>query len=515
MTITHSTSSAQSVIRLHPADPIVVAVRELVPGEVLMIDGHDVLTVREVIPSGHKVALSDVPAGAVITRYGSRIGIATTDIPMGTWVHSHNLDVGPIPRDYSYTVVPALCPQPSGRTFMGYARRDGRVGTRNYVAVISSVHCSGHVTLQIARQFTPERLAAYPNVDGVIPIVHHSGCSLPPSGPAQRYLKRLLSNIARHPNIGAALFVGLGCETTQAEECAAMALAQDPVNVDVPWITIQDKGGFRRTVEAGVAELERLLTVANTCTRTPQPLAALQLGLECGGSDTLSGVTANPLVGLAADRIVMEGGTAVLAETTEVFGAEDLLLSRVTDAAVAERLIERFRWWLDHADKLDFTVDNNPTPGNKRGGLTTIFEKSLGAVAKGGSTPLCAVYEYAERVDRHGFVFMDTPGSDPASVTGLVAGGCNMVIFTTGRGTVYSSNVAPCIKVGSNSQLYARLSDDIDCNAGKVLDGVSWDDAANELTELIIAAASGQPTKSEYNGLPDNEFIPWQPDGLL
>ncbi len=423
--------------------------------------------------------------------------------------------MGNIPRSYSYRVVPASIPAPSGRTFPGYLRPDGRVGTRNYVAVISTVHCSGHVVSRIAGHFTPDRLAGFEHIDGVIPIIHHSGCSMPAHGLAQCYLRRALANLAVHPNIGGAIFVGLGCETTQAEDCVALAIEQDPQSAGIPWLTIQEQGGFRRAVEAGIEAVERLLPQVDSCRRSPQPLSGLTLALECGGSDGWSGVTANPLVGRVADQVVREGGTAVLSETPEIFGAEDLLLQRVASPQVGDALIGRFNWWLEHSARLGFSVDNNPSPGNKLGGLTTIFEKSLGAAAKGGSTPLMAVYEYAERIDRHGFVFMDTPGSDPPSVTGMLAGGCNLILFTTGRGTVYGSNIAPCIKIASNSRLYRRMGDDMDFNAGRIIEGETWERATEELLEQVIAVASGRKTSSELNGLPENEFIPWLPDAVL
>lgn len=507
--------AADRIIQLHPDDPIAIAVREIAPGTELRAPDGTRLKAVDRIPTGHKIALRDLAPGEAILRYGWRIGQARQPIAAGSWVHTHNLEVGTIPRSYTYRTVPPLNPAPSGRTFQGYLRPDGRVGTRNYLAVVSSVHCSGHVASRIARHFTPERLAGFANVDGVIPILHHSGCSLPPHGPAQRYLKRALVNLATSPNIGGVIFVGLGCETTQAEECAALAMEPHLRASGIPWLNIQGAGGFQRAVAAGIAEVERLLPPVNACHRTPQPLAGLTLALECGGSDGWSGVTANPLVGRVADQVVREGGTAVLSETPEIFGAEELLLDRVVSPHVGEALIARFNWWLEHSTRLGFSIDNNPTPGNKQGGLTTIFEKSLGATAKGGSTPLTAVYEYAERINQRGFVFMDTPGSDPPSVTGMLAGGCNLILFTTGRGTVYGSNVAPCLKIASNSLLFRQMGDDMDFDAGRIIEGESWEQATNELLEQVIAAASGQKTWSELNGLAENEFVPWVPDGVL
>ncbi len=503
-------------VRLHERDNVAIAKQEIVAGTCIQIPGGVSLMVGQNIPAGHKFALAHIGAGDNVLRYGSAIGVATCPIEPGEWVHSHNLSVGEIAKEYTWTVVDPLQVEPARHTFMGYRRPDGQVGTRNYVAVISTVNCSAHVVTQIARAFTPERLAAFPNVDGVIPVVHSSGCSIVPGSLSYTYLQRCLANVAHNPNIGACLFVGLGCEVNQIDGYCEAGCINPPAGEaqSLPLygagMVIQEQGGFRRTVAAGVRAVESLLPRANACVRTSEAVSALNLALQCGGSDGWSGVTANPLLGRLVDVLVREGGTAVLAETPEIFGAEHLLMQRVTSPEVGEKLAERFRWWNAQSSLLGFTVDNNPTPGNKRGGLTTIFEKSLGAAAKGGSTPLAAVYEYAERVTHKGMVFMDTPGNDPISATGQLAGGCNLIVFTTGRGSVFGSNIAPCIKVASNSALYARMPGDMDYNAGKLLEGVLGDTAVEELLQLVLSVASGQRTCSEQNGLPEMEFIPWQ-----
>ncbi len=470
---------------------------------------------KETIPAGHKVALVDLRQGEAVYRYGSEIGRASTDIPAGSWVHDHNLSLQINSRHYQYRVVRPAQPAPSGRTFQGYARPDGRVGTRNTIAVISTVSCSTHVVSQIARAFPRERLAGYPNVDGVLPIVHFSGCSMPPGGVSQTYLKRTLANLAKNPNIAAALYVGLGCEVNQADDCQPL-YAENELPLLAPQnLIIQDQGGSRKTVDAAIRLIEEMLPRINAIQRTPQPLSALTVALQCGGSDGWSGISANPLVGRVVDCLVNEGGTGVLAETPEIFGAEQLLTGRVTSSELGEKLVAMFEWWLAEARLRGFTVDNNPTPGNKKGGLTTIFEKSLGAVAKGGSSPLNGVYGYSQLIDRKGLVFMDTPGNDPISVTGQVSGGCNLILFTTGRGSVFGSPAAPCIKIASHTGLFERMGDDMDFNAGQILDGVSWEAATNTLLDQVVAVASGQPTASERNGLPETEFIPWQPDAFL
>ncbi|MEW5718988.1 MAG: altronate dehydratase family protein [Chloroflexota bacterium] len=494
---------SEIALQLNPNDNVAIAKEELAPETRVAMPGGNALMIRECVPSGHKFALREIAAGAPVLRYGYRIGVATQNILPGDWVHSHNLVVGDFATGYAYRVVPVPPPVSSRQAFLGYRRADGRVGTRNYVAVIATANCAAHTALQIARAFDHNRLADFPNVDGVIPIVHTGGCSNVIGSLAHRYLQRTLANVAHHPNIGAAIVVGLGCEENQAAECFDLTT--------LPGLVIQEQGGFRKTIQAGVQAVEHALARVNACARTPQPISELTIALQCGGSDSWSGVTANPLVGLVMDKIVAQGGTAVLSETPEVFGADQLLLQRVASEETGQELIARFQWWIEQSQRLGFSVDNNPTPGNKAGGLTTILEKSLGAVAKGGSTPLIATYEYAEMIARRGFVFMDTPGNDPVSVTGQLAGGCNAIVFTTGRGSLYASNIAPCVKVASNNALYARMGDDMDFNAGRILGGASPDGLAEELLTQIIAVASGERTKSEQRGLPETEFVPWMP----
>jgi len=517
---------AEFVLQLNPRDNVGIARIEIPAGVELALPSGELLTTVERIPAGHKLALRPIAPGEQVLRYGYPIGLAIVACPPGAWVHSHNLVVGDIFKDYGYTVVDVPKPRPSGRTLQGFLRPDGQVGTRNYVAVVSTVSCSAHVAMQIARHFTPDRLAGYPTVDGVIPIVHGSGCAPYPGERHNAYgsalfLHRCLANLARHPNIAGCLMVGLGCEGNGVEDyCTGGDITLTPAGPAaregcVPGLVVQELGGFRKTVAAGVEIVEQLLERAGACRRTPQPLSALKIALQCGGSDSWSGVTANPLVGLVADAVVGEGGTAVLAETPEVFGAEHLLTGRVACPEVGRKLIERFAWWNEQARLRGFTVDNNPSPGNKRGGLTTIFEKSLGAVAKGGSTPLMAVYEYAEWVAATGLVHMDTPGNDPVSVTGQLAGGCNLILFTTGRGSVFGSNLAPCIKVATNSLLYARMPDDMDFNAGQILEGADMSAAADDLLQKVERVASGERARSEEKGLPEVEFVPWQPDAVI
>jgi altronate dehydratase len=391
-----SDSIDDCLLRLHPADPVAIAKRSLQPGERLARAAGGSLTVLDEVPAGHKLALVDLASGQPVLRYGYPIGFAEGPIRAGSWVHTHNLGVGEPAPAGSYRLAGPVEPKPSRRTFAGFLRPGGRVGTRNYIAVIATVSCSANLASQVARAFPPQRLAAYPNVDGVIALVHTSGCGLPPGSRSHAYLRRVLANMAKHPNVAAAVFVGLGCELLQVDDCQPLYTPQEIERLAPLGLVIQESGGFQKSLAAGIAQVEQLLPQVNALQRTPQPLAALTLALQCGGSDGWSGVTANPLVGRVADAIVLEGGTAVLGETPEIFGAEHLLTSRVSAPEVAEKLFERMRWWLEQARLRGFEINNNPAPGNKKGGLTNIFEKSLGAVAKAGSTPLNDVFEYDE-----------------------------------------------------------------------------------------------------------------------
>jgi altronate hydrolase len=503
-------------IRLHPRDEVAIA-KKLLPARTVLTFAEGRITLRQMIGHGHKIALQNIPQGDPIHRYGHVIGFTTQPIQAGEHVHTHNLGVGDFARDYAFgtEVMPIdYVPENQRRTFMGYRRADGRVGTRNYIAVISTVNCSAFTSQQIARHFTPERLAQYPNVDGVIALTHLSGCANRINGADYVLLQRTLAGMANHPNVGAYIIVGLGCETNQVAELI------NNYNLHhnggrPPHLTIQEAGGIRKTSEAAIAAIEELLPDVNAISRTTQPVSELMIALQCGGSDGWSGVTANPVLGLVSDEIVRQGGTTVLAETPEIYGAEHLLTRRAVSAEVGEKLLEKVRWWEHHTQRLGIEIDNNPSVGNKLGGLTTIYEKSLGAAAKGGSMPLAGVYDYAETVTARGFTFMDSPGYDPVSVTGQVAGGCNIVLFTTGRGSAFGFKPAPSIKVCTNTPTYEHMLDDMDVNAGKIMDGVPMGQVAAELLDLVIAVASGQPSKSEAQGVGETEFNPWNLGGTL
>lgn len=517
---------SEVAIRLHPDDDVAIVKTHLPPGTRIKLelepDSVAEVAVPRLIPTGHKLALRNIIPNAPIRRYGQVIGFASQPISAGEHVHSHNLGVHDFARDYAFGAdVRRVDYVPVGqrRMFHGYQRADGRVGTRNYIAVIASVNCSSHTSREIARAFTPERLAAYPNVDGVIALTHLSGCANRINGADYVLLQRTLVGMARHPNIGAYIIVGLGCETNQIadmiENYDLRAAGTGGSPEAPPYLVIQGEGGLRKTIAAGVSAIEALLPVVNDMQRTPQPISELMLALQCGGSDGWSGVTANPMLGVVADEVVRQGGTAVLAETPEIYGAEHLLTRRAISPKVGQKLVAQVRWWEEHARLHGMEIDNNPSPGNKAGGLTTIYEKSLGAVAKGGTMPLAGVYDYAEQVTTRGFTFMDSPGYDPVSVTGQVAGGCNLVLFTTGRGSVFGFKPAPSIKISTNSTIYENMSDDMDVDAGQILAGVAMSTVAEELLDLVVAVASGQPSKSEAQGVGEVEFNPWNLGGTL
>jgi altronate dehydratase len=504
-----SLTAADALIRLHPNDDVAVARRRLLAGE-----KAGELTFPSAIPAAHKVALRPLARGTPIRKYDQYIGRASVDIPAGAHVHVHNVDTGELATGDHFLEPTApweVLPQSERRTFQGFARPGGRAGTRNYVAVISSVNCSASVSQFVARRFTPEALRRdFPGVDGVVAFTHKAGCATADEG--TEILQRVLGGIARHPNIGAYVVIGLGCETNQAIAMVRRQGLDQPEGGGEPplVLNIQQQGGISRTVEDAVKAVSGLLPAVNAQRRSTQPLSRLIVALNCGGSDGHSGITANPALGWASDLIIRHGGTTVLAETPEIYGAEHLLTRRAVSREVSEALLKRIRWWEDHARMHGASISNNPSAGNKEGGLTTIFEKSLGAVAKGGQAPLMAVLQYAEAVTGPGLCFMDTPGYDPVSMTGLVAGGCNVGVFTTGRGSVYGCKPAPCLKVSTHTPLYRWMQDDMDLDAGTILEGCETIPQVGErIFEAILATASGERTKSEQAGLGDEEFAPW------
>ena len=492
-------------IRLDRADTVVTATRILALGT--LVDGA--LTTAQ-IPSGHKVATIQMALGDPVRKYSQLIGYASCDIMPGDHVHTHNVDFRNTAMEYEFSTDLRLMPPAAKQdTFMGFRRENGKVGTRNYIAIITSVNCSATAARMIADYFTPEVLADYPNVDGVAAFVHGTGCGMADSGDGFEALQRVMWGYAKHPNHAGVLMVGLGCEMNQIDWLLeAYGLEQGPT---FQTMNIQRVAGLRLTVELGIKKIMEMLPIANQATRVECPASELMVALQCGGSDAWSGVTANPALGYACDLLTAQGATGVLAETPEIYGAEHLLTRRVVDQSVGDKLIGLIKWWEDYTTRNNGSMDNNPSPGNKMGGLTTILEKSLGAASKGGTTPLMGVYKYAEPVTARGFTFMDTPGYDPASVTGQIAGGCNLVCFTTGRGSAFGSKPAPTIKIATNSEMANRMAEDMDIDAGQILsEGISVEEKGREIYKMFLRVASGEITKSEGQGLGDYEFVPWQ-----
>jgi galactarate dehydratase len=498
------------LIRLHDSDNVAVATVSLNPYTILRDFG---ITTKTPIPRGHKIALREIPEGTAIIKYGQVIGTATQAIAAGDLVHSDNLAITDLHLQHEFcvdAVAPAFLPATVRSTFLGYKRSDGRVGTRNYLAILSSVNCSATVCHAIARHFNSSgELDRFPNVDGVAAFTHGGGCAMDSRGEGYVNLARTMAGYARNPNVGAVLMIGLGCETNQIP--AVLETQSLSEGSALRTMTIQATGGTRKTIEAGIEAVRAMLPDLDAQHRSVQPASELILALECGGSDGYSGISANPALGYASDLLIRHGGTAVLAETPEIYGAEHLLTRRAATPEVAQKLLDRIEWWRDYVRRNKGDLDNNPSHGNKAGGLTTILEKSLGAVTKSGSSRLEAVYEYAERVTKHGFVFMDTPGYDPVAVTGQIAGGSNMLCFTTGRGSTTGYKPVPCIKLATNTPLYERMPEDMDLDCGGIVTGEKTiEEIGNLIFDKMLSVASGERTFSEQNDYGDHEFVPWQ-----
>jgi len=496
------------VLRLHPDDNLVVAIEPILIGAVA-----EGVTAVSRVPKGHKMATRAIPEGEPVLKFGQIIGFATAPIRPGEFIHEHNCGVHDFARDYHFAegAEPEhVLPLKDRRTFDGYRRANGKVGTRNYIGILTSVNCSASVARFIADEFNRSGiLDDFPHIDGVVPFVQGSGCGMAGKGSEGfDVMQRVEWGYAKHPNLAGALMVGLGCEVMQIPY-----LVEDyglKENTMFRTMTIQATGGTRKTVERGVEMIKEMLPDANSVRRETVPVSEIMLALQCGGSDGYSGITANPALGYAADLLVEQGGTAVLCETPEIYGAEHLLTRRAATKEIGEKLVGIIKWWEDYTARNKGEMNNNPSPGNKAGGLTTILEKSLGAAAKGGTTTMRGVYHYAEPVTTRGFVFMDSPGYDPVGVTGQVASGCNVIAFTTGRGSAFGFKPAPSIKLATNNDTWNRQEEDMDINCGDILDGITIEAKGREIFEEVIAVASGKKSKSEVLGYGDNEFVPWQ-----
>ena len=496
------------LLHLHPNDNVLVAKTALALGQEISELG---VRTRAQVPAGHKIAARRIAAGEQVKKYDTVIGVATRDLEPGDYVHSHNLQLVDYYRDPAFgaDVQPVdYVPEAERATFQGFVRPGGGVGTRNFIGILSSVNCSATVIKRIAAHFTPERLAAYPHVDGVAAFAQTSGCGM--SSPSEHFdvLRRTLAGYARHPNLAGVLIVGLGCERNQVDALVdSQGLKEGKL---MRTMVMQDVGGTRATIEAGIRAIEEMLPIANEARRTTVSASHLKIGLECGGSDGFSGITANPGLGAAMDILVRHGGTAILSETPEIHGVEFMLTRRAISPEVGQKLLDRLAWWEKYTAGQNAQFNGVVGHGNQAGGLANIFEKSLGSAMKGGTTPLRAVYEYAEPITEHGFVFMDSPGYDPVASTGQIASGAQLICFTTGRGSMFGSKPAPTIKLASNTPMFTRLEEDMDINCGVVIDGeCTVAELGQRIFEQILRHASGEQTKSELLGLGDHEFVPW------
>lgn len=502
------TRAHDSIIRLDPNDTVVVARVDLPKGTQIVSEG---LTTLAAVSFGHKIAATDIAKGQAILKYNTLIGFAACDIPKGDWVHSHNITLDEFQKDYRFAqdYVPADILPPKDRAqFMGFDRGNGRVGTRNYIGIFITVNCSATVARKIAAHFTPDVLAAFPNVDGVIPFIHQQGCGMEATGEPMALLHRTLAGYIQHPNIAGALICSLGCERNNLPRFFHDTALD--TGTMLRSIHMQDIGGTASAVRAGIDHVMDMLQVANTCKRSPQSAEHITIGLQCGGSDGFSGLSANPALGKAVDLLVRHGGTAILSETPELYGIEHTLTARARSAEVGGQFVNRIKWWLDYTVGRDVQMQGVVGPGNNQGGLANIIEKSLGGAKKGGSTGIEAVYKYAEPVTSRGLVIMDTPGYDPVAATGQIAGGANLICFTTGRGSCFGSYPSPTVKLASNTPMFTRMFDDMDINCGTIIDGVeTLDNVGQKIFDHILRVASGMPTKSEAQGIGADEFAPW------
>ncbi len=511
MSIEVSTAeTATPAIRLHVNDNIVIARRPLKAGAELPEEG---VTARGFVGAGHKIATGRIEVGEPVVKYNTVIGFASRAIVPGDPVGKENVGFQDFERDYAHAegYVPVdLLPEDERASFMGIVRPDGQVGTRNYVGIISTVNCSATVVHAIADWFTEERLAEYPNIDGVVALAHGIGCGMELTGEPMALLRRTMAGFIRHANLSAAIVIGLGCERNQISDLMQEQGLEAGPNLHA--FTMQETGGTRKSIEAGIAAVKEMLPEANRVSRRQVSAAHLCVGLQCGGSDSFSSITANPALGAAIDILARHGGTGILSETPEIYGVEHTLTRRAASREVGEKLIERVRWWKDDYNAgRDTQINGVVSPGNQMGGLVNIFEKSLGSAMKGGTGPLMQVYKYAEPIREKGLVFMDTPGYDPVSVTGQIAGGANLIAFTTGRGSMFGARPVPSLKLATNTAMYRRLEEDMDINCGVVMDGeMSIEEMGREIFALMLETASGKQTKSEVLGVGRYEFLPWQ-----
>lgn len=494
-------------IRLSPVDNVAMALTEIPPG----VEIEEGVVSREPIPRGHKIAVKAIALGDPIRKYGQIIGFASKPIQAGEHVHVQNVAIHPFDREYAIGAdvkETVSVPEKERDTFLGILRRNGQVATRNFIGVLATSNCAAGVARCIAERFNGEAFSSYPNIDGIVALAPPMGCGMAEASPGLLLLQKVLRGYVRHPNFAALLLVGLGCEINHID-CFLenMGIRTGPA---LHALSIQQAGGTESTIRQGVERVQAMLAFANEAKRQSVCVSHLVCGLECGGSDAFSGLSANPALGKAVDLLVRQGATAILTETTEVYGAEHLLVRRAVSKEVGLKLIEAIRWWEDYTARNGAEINNNPTPGNKAGGITTILEKSLAAATKGGTTNLVDVFRYGDPAPNRGLLFMDGPAYDPVSTTGLITAGAHVICFTTGRGTVCGSTPVPTIKLASNSEAYRRMEGDMDVNCGAILDGeVSLEEMGQRIYRFILDVASGKKTKSELHGLGEESFQPW------
>ncbi len=498
-----------NIIQLHRSDNVVVAVSDIQAGTKII--GEGVFT-QKFVAAGHKLSTQPIQTGQAIIKYGQIIGFASREIAPGENVHIHNISALPFARKFEFCcdVRPTkYLPESEQATFQGIKRLNGKTGTRNYIGILPTVNCSASVGRAIADAANhSDLLAGYPNIDGVFALIHNNGCGLADNSKDLEILERTLAGYINHPNFGGVLLIGLGCEVCQLDRLIKQYhLHQRP---NFKYLTIQKAGGTKKAIEAGVSSIKAIIPHANKITRQTIPAAQIVLALQCGGSDAYSGISANPALGVAADLIVEQGGTVILSETPEIFGALHLLTRRAVKSRVGQKLVDISEWWEDYLKRHGQNMDKNLAPGNREGGLSNILDKSLGAAAKGGSTNLVEVYQYAEPITEKGLCFMDSPGYDPCSVTGQIASGATVICFTTGRGSVFGSKPAPTLKLAATNNIYSQMADDMDFNCGAIIDGTaSIEEVGEKIFHRILEVASGRQTKSEILGFGDNEFVPW------
>ena len=507
------TKSISPVIRLDEKDNVVVARQEIPAGTEIPQEGIKTL---QVVPAGHKVAARFIKKGEPVLKYNTVIGYAAEDTPPGTWMHSHNIHFDEVNKDYAFgrDYQPVeLIPEGERATFMGIVREDGRVATRNIIAIPVASNCAATVARRIAAHFTEERLQKWPNVDAVVPFITGIGCGMEMTGEPMDLLRRTISGVTANPNVAGSLVCALGCERNNIDKMLeAEHMEQGPM---LRRLVMQEVGGTAKSIEEGIRQVEEMLDIANQVKREKVSAEHLVLALQCGGSDGFSGLSANPSLGRAADKLVRNGGTVILSETTELFGVEQTLTCRARTPQVGQKLVDRINWWLKYNEGKDCQINGRVSPGNNAGGLANVLEKSLGGAKKGGSTPLNEVYRYAERVTQKGLVIMDTPGYDPVSFTGQFAGGANICAFTTGRGSCFGTVYCPTIKLASNTPVYNRMAGDMDINCGQVIDGEkTLDEMGDIIFERLLEVASGAKSKSEELGMGFDEYVPW-PIGVL